>query len=233
MTRLNARLGSGIAIVVALLLPASAQAAPNPYGPRSAQTTIVLHSDGSYDVTLRQTQELVREYQVTFGAGVHDGFRLPDDGTLLPPYLRAGYAVTAVTAEQGQPKPPDFTRTNHLFTAASTGTYPAGRHEFQISYRVTGAALPTARGWTVHVRLLDVGYHRGERVEINADEIRPSNLLLRCVTYSPDSEPCGTNSGTALIDVFEDDYNGPLPPEFRIEVEADNAAVPEPAIDRH
>jgi hypothetical protein len=232
MSRVRTRVGVAVAILASVLLPASAQAAPNPYGPRSTQTTIVLHRDGSYDVTFRQTQELVREYQITFGGGVADGFRLPDDGTGLPPYLRASYAVTGVTAEQGQPTPADFTRTNHLFTAASTGTYPAGRHEFQISYRVTGAALPTVRGWSAHIRLLDVLYQRGERVEVRADEVGPTNLELRCVTYPPDSEPCGTNSGTALIEVFEDSHDGRQPPEFRVEVEADNAAVPQPRLDR-
>jgi hypothetical protein len=96
-------LGRAITVlaVAALLAGATAptlSAAPNPYGDRSTATTVVLHPDGSYDVTLRQTQELVREYQITFGGGAHDGFRLPDDGALLPPYLRAGYALTSVSA---------------------------------------------------------------------------------------------------------------------------------------
>ena len=94
--------------------------------------------------------------QITFGGGVHDGFRLPDDGALLPPYLRAGYALTSVAAADGQPEPADFTRTNHRVEVTSHGTYPTGRHGFEVSYRVTGAAQPTERGWTVHVRLLDV-----------------------------------------------------------------------------
>ena len=225
----------GILAVAALLAGSPGQkpeAAPNPYGPRSTATTIVLHPDGSYDVTLRQTQELVREYQIIFGGGVHDGFRLPDDGALLPPYLRAGYALTSVAAADGQPEPTEFTRTNHLLSATSFGTYPTGRHGFEVSYRVTGASKPTEDGWTVHVRLLDVVYARGDRVEINASAIQPTGLVLRCVTFPPDSEPCGTIGGATLIDVFEDDRDAGQPPEFRIEVEADNAAVPEPTIDR-
>ena len=162
-------------------------AAPNPFGPRSTATTIVLNPDGSYDVTLRQTQQLVREYQITFGGGVHDGFRLPDDGALLPPYLRAGYALTCVSAADGQPEPADFTRTNHRVEATSHGTYPTGRHGFEISYRVTGAAQPTGAGWTVHVRLLDVVYSAGDRVEIRRPPPLPTGLSLRCVTYPPDS----------------------------------------------
>jgi hypothetical protein len=221
-----------IAFVLAVAPVTATRAAPNPFGPRSASTTIVLNPDGSYDVTLRQTQQLVREYQITFGGGVHDGFRLPDDGALLPPYVRAAYALTSVSAADGQPRPTDFTRTNHLIAATSSGTYPEGRHGFEISYRVTGAAQPTARGWYVYVRLLDVSYANGDRVEIRANGVRPTRLSLRCVTYPPDSEPCGILGGTTLIDVFENDRDARHPPEFLVEVEADNAAVPEPKLDR-
>ena len=220
------------ALLLAVAPGTATPAAPNPFGPRSTATTIVLNPDGSYDVTLRQTQQLVREYQITFGGGVHDGFRLPDDGALLPPYLRAEYALTSVSAAEGQPEPADFTRTNHRVAATSQGTYPTGRHEFEISYRVTGAAQPTRRGWTVHVRLLDTVYSDGDRVEIRTDDIRSTRLSLRCVTYPPDSEPCGILSGTTLIDVFENDRDAQHPPEFLIEVEADNARVTQPTLDR-
>ena len=226
---------AGIFATAALLVGVTApplRAAPNPFGARSTATTIVLRPDGSYDVTLWQTQELVREFQISFGGGVHDGFRLPDDGALLPPYLRAGYALTFVAVENGQPQPTDFDRKNHRVSVISGGTYPTGRHEFRVGYRVTGAAKPTERGWTVHVRLLDVDYRRGDRVEIDASAVAPTGLALRCVTFPPDSEPCGTTGGSTLIDVIEDDGEAGRPPEFQIEVEADNAAVPEPALDR-
>ena len=127
----------------------------------------MLHPDGSYDVTLRQRQELVREFAITFGGGVHDGFRLPDDGALLPPYLRAGYALTSVAAADGRPEPADFTRTNHRVEVTSTGTYPTGRHGFEVSYRVTGAARsdrrtagPCTSGCSTS------SYSPGDRVEI-------------------------------------------------------------------
>ena len=220
------------AAVLAIAPLVATPAAPNPFGPRSSATTIVLNPDGSYDVTLRQTQQLVSEYQLTFGGGVHDGFRLPDDGGLLPPYLRATYALTGATVSDGQPVPEDFTRTNHRIAATSRGTYPTGTHQGEISYRVTAAAQPTEDGWRVHIRLLDIGYSDGDRVEIRTDALRTSGLSLRCVTYPPDSEPCGILSGTTLIDVFENDRDPQHPPEFVVEVEADNAAVPEPTIDR-
>ncbi len=220
------------ATVLAVAPVVATPAAPNPFGPRSTATTIVLNPDGSYDVTLRQTQQLVREYQITFGGGVHDGFRLPDDGALLPPYLRAGYALTSASAADGQPEPADFTKTFHLVEATSHGTYPEGRHGFEISYRVTGAAQPTEAGWTVHIRLLDVVYSPGDRVEIVAASVSPTGLELRCVTYAPESEPCGTAGGSTLIDVVEDDRDARHSPEFVVEVEADSAAVPAPTIDR-
>lgn len=233
-SRWTARLAGSVAaaLLLALAPVGATRAAPNPFGPRSTETTIVLHPDGSYDVTVRQTQVLVREYQLSFGGSVHDGFRLPDDGALLPPYLRATYALTGATVPAGQPALADFSRTNHLVSATSRGTYPTGTHRGEISYRVTGAAQPTAKGWSVHVRLLDVGYSDGDRVEIRTDEIRSTRLSLRCVTFPPDSEPCGVVSGATLIDVFENDRDAQPPPEFRIDVEADNAGVPEPTIDR-
>ena len=124
-----------------------------------------------------------REYQIAFGGGVHDGFRLPDDGALLPAVPPGGYALTSVAAADGQPRPADFIRTNHRLAATSHGTYPTGRHGFEISYRVTGAAQTTQPGWNVHVRLLDVFYSDGDRVEIRTTEISSTRLSLRCVTY--------------------------------------------------
>ncbi len=125
-TRWTGRLAGALtgALLLTVASGVATPAAPNPFGPRSTATTIVLNPDGSYDVTLRQTQQLVREFQITFGGGVHDGFRLPDDGALLPPYLRAEYALTSVAAADGQPEPADFTKTFHRVAATSHGTYP-------------------------------------------------------------------------------------------------------------
>ena len=117
-------------LVGALLLPGSARAEPNPYGARSTATTITLEPDGSYQVTLRESQTLVREYQIGFGGNVHDGFKPPDDGTLLPPYMRATYTLTATTWEEGQTPPRAFIRSHHRWSATSTGTY-AGRRPFR------------------------------------------------------------------------------------------------------
>jgi hypothetical protein len=236
MTRVYARLSPAIMImtmIVALLLPSPAQGAPNPYGQRSTATAITLDSDGSYRVTLRESQDLFREYEIGFGGSVHDGFRLPDDGSVLPPYLRAEYTLTSATWENGQTAPTAFTRTNHRWSAASSGTYPAGTHSAELGYRVTGAARPTPRGWAVHVRLLGVRYVAGDTVTVEAGAVREARLELRCVTHAPDSEPCGTTAASTLRYVFPDERVTGVPPEFVIKVTGDNRRVPEPTIDRN
>jgi len=169
-------MGIGVVLLVvvgALLNPPATHAEPNPYGQRSSQTTVVLQRDGSYDVTLVQTQTLVREYQIRFGGAVHDGFRLPDDGSVIPPYLRAAYALTSAELAADQPGP-TAVKTGHRWSLTSVGTYPAGDHQAQLSYRVTGASRPTDSGWEVRVRLLDIAYQPGDPVTIQADAGRPA-----------------------------------------------------------
>jgi hypothetical protein len=231
MIGVRARLGIVVVIMVgALLLPGPARAAPNPYGVRSTDTTITLDRDGSYQVRLRESQGLVREYEIRFGGHVHDGFRLPDDGSLLPPYLRATYTLIAATWEAGQTPPTAFTRTHHRWSATGRGTYTAGVHSAELSYRVTGAARPTKRGWAVHIRLLSVRYDAGDEVTIEIGNARATGLELRCVTHAPDSEPCGVGDGSTLRYVFPG-RGYEVAPEFVVMVTGDNADVPAPTID--
>ena len=126
-------------------------------------------------MTLVQAQTLVREYQIRFGGAVHDGFRLPDDGSVIPPYLRAGYALTSAELAADQPGP-TAVKTGHRWSLTSAGTYPAGDHQAELSYRVTGAARPTDSGWEVRVRLLDIAYQPGDPVTIVADAAQPDDL---------------------------------------------------------
>ena len=226
------RLAAVLVLAGLLLLTAPAAApAPNPFGDRSTETTIVLHRDGTYDVTVRQTVELRLAYDLTFGGGVHDGFRLGDAFSTLPPYLRSTYALTAFTVSGGQPGPTEFSRANHLLTATSTGSFPVGTHRAEIRYRVGNAAQSTEDGYAVHVRLLGIGYEQGERVTIDASELGATRLVLRCVTFPPDTEACGTTEGSTLTEVLESGSEQSLPPEYRIDVVAGNAAVLEPTID--
>ena len=232
MTSVRARLGMSVVIVVgALLLPGSARAEPNPYGEHSTDTTITLEPDGSYQVRFRESQTLVREYQIRFGGNVHDGFKAPDDGTVLPPYLRATYTLTTATWEEGQTPPRAFIRSHHRWSATSAGSYAAGEHAAEIRYRVTDASRPTPRGWAVHVRLLDVRYGMGDTVTIEAGTAPVTRLELRCVTHAPDHEPCGVGSDSTLRYVFEERQTA-VPPEFVIMVSGDNADVPAPTLDR-
>jgi hypothetical protein len=233
MTGVRARLGMGVVILVGalLLLPGSARAEPNPYGSNSTATTITLDRDGSYQVRLRESQILVREYEIGFGGSVHDGFRLPDDGTLLPPYLRATYTLTGATWEDGQTPPTAFARTHHSWSAAARGTYAAGEHSAELRYRVTDASRPTRHGWAVHVRLLSVRYVAGDVVTIEIGNARATGLELRCVTHAPDNEPCGVGDGSTLRYVFPD-RRSEVPPEFVVMVTGENAHVPAPTIDR-
>lgn len=219
-------------LVGALLLPGSAPAAPNPYGSRSTATTITLEPDGSYQVTLRESQALVREYQIGFGGNVHDGFRAPDDGTLLPPYIRATYTLTGATGEPGQAMPRAFIRSHHRWSATSTGTYAAGNHSAELRYQVTDASRPTPRGWAVHVRLLDVRYSAGDTLTIQAGSSRVTGLELRCVTHVPDNQPCGDGDASTLRYVFTGDWQSGVPPEFVVMVTGDKTGVPAPTLDR-
>lgn len=233
--RLAVRLTAALVLAGLLLLAGpAASPAPNPFGEISTDTTIVLRRDGSYHVTVRQTIELKLAYDLTFGGGVHDGFRLADDvaNSTLPPYLRSTYALTSFTVADGQPRPADFDRTHHLVSATSTGSYPAGRHTADIRYRVTNAAQPTPSGYAVHVRLLGLGYARGERVTIDATELGATRLSLRCATFPPDTEVCGPVAGATITEVLDTDRVQGLPPEYRVDVTADNTAVPMPEIDR-
>jgi hypothetical protein len=159
-------------------------AEPDPYGPASSETSVVLRSDGSYDVLLRQRQNLVREFRFRFGGAVHDGFRLADDNRLPPPYLRATYTLTSAQAGPGELAPQSFIRTNHRWAAEGPyQVYSAGDHEITLNYRITGASRPVRDGWVVHLRLLDIDYEVDDVVTIDAAPVRPRSLLLRCVRY--------------------------------------------------
>lgn len=227
------RLAAALVLAVLLLLAGpAATPAPNPFGDRSTETIVVLHRDGSYDVTVRQTVELELAYDLTFGGGVHDGFRLADDITTLPPYLRSTYTLTSFTVADGQPRPTEFSRSNHLLSVSSTGSYPVGTHTAEIRYRVTDAAQRRAEVYQVYVRLLDIGYEQGERVVVEVEELGATRLDLRCVTFPPDTEACGTTDGSALTEIIDTGADQTLPPEYRIDLIADNAALPEPTVDR-
>ena len=166
---------------------------------------------------------------IRFSGAVHDGFRLPDDGSVIPPYLRAAYALTSAELAADQPGP-TAVKTGHRWSLTSVGTYPAGDHQAQLSYRVTGASRPTDQGWEVRVRLLDIAYQPGDLVTIQADAAQPDDLDLGCVHYAPESQPCGERQGSTLTYALES--RTVVPPEFVITVGSRVGPVAEPPIDR-
>ena len=95
---------------------------------------------------------------------------------------------------------------------------------------MTGAARPTDSGWEVRVRLLDIAYQPGDPVTIMADAGQPDDLKLGCVSYAPESQPCGERHGSTLTYAIPASRTE-VPPEFVIMVEA-GATGREPPIDR-
>jgi hypothetical protein len=108
-----------LSLLTALILIAPVRASGdggNPYGPGATTTKITLRPDGSYRVVSTQSRELRRTYRLDFGGAVHDGFRLPDErGQVLPPYLRASYAMESVTLD-GQPVELAFAAPEYVVT---------------------------------------------------------------------------------------------------------------------
>ena len=96
---------------------------------------------------------------------------------------------------------------------------------------MTGAARPTDSGWEVRVRLLDIAYQPGDLVTIEADAAQPEDLELGCVSYAPDSEPCGERRGSTLTYAIPASRTE-VPPEFVITVDSRVGQVVEPPIDR-
>lgn len=217
------------AILVGLTPVVTAQAQPNPYGRGSSLTEVALQADGSYTVRAVQTRELVREYELTFGGSVHDGFRLADDGSVIPPYLRATYEMRTAIIDTAVVTLP-FTTDRHRVAAKSTQKYAAGSHTAEFDYLVRGAALPDRRGFTVHVRTL--ARNGDDTLTVDSSAIAGEVLGLRCVTYAPDSVPCGTRSGNHWTVQLGQQGDHEVPSEVVIGVRADSATVSKPGIDR-
>jgi hypothetical protein len=84
----------------------------------------------------------------------------------------------------------------------------------------------------VHVRLLGLSYSAGDTVTVEAGTAPATRLQLRCVTYAPDSEPCGTSDGSTLRHAFTDQRQSAVPPEFVVMITGENSRVPQSTIDR-
>lgn len=200
-------------------------AAPNPYMGDAATHTITIDSDGSYQVHIDQTMELARDYDFTFRGMVHDGFRLPDTESVLPPYLRAQYSDPAMTMD-GKPAEVDVDHMIHAVSISAEDEFTEGEHEGTVDYQVTGAAVGSAQaktnagGVVVYFRPLvsgDVVVKSGEPIS-----------AVECEDWPPKGEPCGTKSGDEWLigrgELAETDA-------VRISLDTEEAGLIEPTID--
>lgn len=193
----------------------SALAAPNPFVARSTATTVTPNDDGSYRVQIRESRELAREFELGFGGGIGDSFRLPADqipddaetdgfdpsgpAPVLPAYLKASYRMKAASLD-GEPVDIAFTRNRHRVQAGITGTYPEGVHVADFDYTVKNAAVTSSGDeeayLEVHVRLLG-GAPISAKDTVIVDESELAGSLVTqidCVTYAPDRVPCGVQT---------------------------------------
>lgn len=209
-----------------------AAAAPNPYGSGSATSAVTLLPGGRYRVVLSQSQELVRDFELTIGGAVHDGFRLPDElnARALPPYLRAGYTMTSATIDGAEADLP-FIVQGHRQAATVRREFPAGSHTAELTYEVTGAVRAGSGGSRVHLRLLARAFG-SETLRVDAAGLAGVEITeLRCVTVPPVSVPCGRREGPAWTYQVRDQKSH-VTPEFLILVQGGAQHIPPPVIDR-
>ncbi|AOP54410.1 hypothetical protein [Brevibacterium aurantiacum] len=221
--------GLGVLVVVAATIVAGTvpvddvSAAPNPYMGEDATHTITIDSDGSYQVHIDQTMELARNYKFTFGGMVHDGFRLPDTESVLPPYLRAQYSDPTITMD-GQAAEVDVEHEVHAVDISAEDTFTKGEHEGTVDYRVTGAAVGSVQAKTGGVAVYFRSLVPGDVVVKSAESI----VAVECEDWPPEGEPCGRKSGDDWLigpdELAETDA-------VRIILDTDEAGLSEPRID--
>jgi hypothetical protein len=220
-----------LSLLTALILIAPVRASAdggNPYGPGATTTKITLRPDGSYRVVSTQSRELRRTYRLDFGGAVHDGFRLPDErGQVLPPYLRASYAMESVTLD-GQPVELAFQTDRHRVGAVISDERPAGRHTAVFSYSVSGGSLPTRDGWQTHIRLLNKGHEADDVITIEAAP-GVAAIDVRCVTFAPDVYPCGSKAADQSWSISMDQSAAS---EYIVTVRGDPRRIAPPKLDR-
>ena len=110
-----------------------------------------------------------------------------------------------VTVAEGQPRPADFTRINHLVSGLQPRHLPRG--PARVRAQLPGdRCRPTDRA---RVDRCTSGCSMSSTPRATGCRSWPlrsrRRAQLRCVTFAPESEPCGTAGGSTLIDVFEDD----------------------------
>lgn len=199
------------------------EAATNAYIGQEATHTVTISDDGSYRVHIAQTTQLADDVGFSFGGTVHDGFRLPDTESVLPPYLRAQYSDPTITMD-GDPAEVEVEHTYHAVDISAGREFAEGEHQATVDYRVTGAAVASddadTKGVSVYLRPLVPG----------AIVVKSAASIgaVECEEWPPLGQGCGHRSGEDWViakDELEDTE------VVRITLDADAADLIEPDID--
>lgn len=201
-------------------------AAPNPYMGQTSTQTVTIAGDGSYRVHIDEIMELARDFEFSFGGMVHDGFRVPDTESVLPPYLRAEYSDPAITVD-GDPAEVTVEHTNHAVDSSATDEFSEGEHNGTVEYLVTGAAVGSehapaeaGEGVTVYLRPLIPG-------DIIVKSAAPIESAV-CEDWSPDGQQCGLRAGDDWL-IGNDELDGAG--VVRVALDADESELIAPTID--
>lgn len=218
-------------ITTVIAAPGGVDAAPNPLRDKTAVHTVSIAADGSYSVRMDTKIDLALETAWGFGGDIHDGFRLPDSESLLPPYLRAHYSNPHGTIDSDPAEATIETELHSVDIGFSTDRLTAGSHRGVLDYEVAGAAVPAADvngdqddGVVVYVRPLD----RGDLVIESAAPI----TAVDCEVFAPRGESCGEkkeDSWTVPGDELLRDHT--VIDAVRITIDADPKGVQAPDID--
>ncbi|MCS4593601.1 hypothetical protein KTJ89_11485 [Brevibacterium sediminis] len=218
-------------ITTVIAAPGGVDAAPNPLRDKTAEHTVSIAADGSYSVRMDTKLDLALETAWGFGGDIHDGFRLPDSESLLPPYLRAHYSNPQGTIDSAPAEATIESELHSVDIGFSTDRLAAGSHRGVLNYEVAGAAVPAAdmngdqdNGVVVYVRPLD----RGDLVIESAAPIS----AVDCEVFSPRGESCGEKTGDSWTVPAEDLlHDRAVIDAVRITIDADPKGVPAPDID--
>lgn len=175
-----------LAAVVAFLVPGGAAVAqPNPYGQTTHRAVVTLDDRGGYRVVETFDQNLVREYRLGLGGTIPDGVRLAGGRpTDLPGILRPGFGPITATLD-GSDVAVDVRRAGHAATVdVGLEQAAAGRHHAEFRYTRTAATVKVDGSTSTYVQTLGSG-----TIDLSADGGIES---VRCVTFAPVSQPCGT-----------------------------------------
>lgn len=227
----TAALAAAVTITTVIAAPGGVDAAPNPLRSKYVEHTVSIAADGSYSVRMDTKLELALDTAWGFGGEVHDGFRLPDTESLLPPYLRAQYSNPRGTIDSTAGEAHIDTELHSVDIDFSTDRLAAGSHRGILDYEVAGAAVPAAdlngeqdNGVVVYVRPLDLG-------DLVIESAAPITAV-DCEVFAPRGQSCGEKKGESWAVSGEEllrDHT--VIDAVRITIDADPTAVPTPDID--